>query len=89
MVDSLPLFRQARCPASLIAATKTNTMAVDVCVRQVCVGTWPIVACGTSTGDVIATDLEDYEGDGMMGGRVMGCAMGAHRSSSSSRMMMM
>jgi len=77
MVDSLPLFREARCPASLVAATTTNTMAVDdVRVRQVCVGAWSIIACGTSTGDVIALDLEDYDGDGMMSGRVMGCAMG-------------
>ena len=85
----MPLFREARCPALLVAVMMTNTMAVIVCVHQVCVGAWPIVACRTSTGDVIMLDLEDYNGDGMMGGRVMGCAIGAHRSSSSRRTMMM
>ena len=67
------------CPALLVAATTTNTMAVDdVRVRQVCVGAWSIIACGTLTGDVIALDLKDYGGNRMMSGSVMGCAMGAH-----------
>ena len=34
-------------------------------------------------------DLEGYNGDGMMGGRVMGCAMGVHHSLLTMRTMML
>ena len=48
-----------------------NTMAVDICMHQICIGALPIVACRALMGDVIVLDLKDYDGDGLMGGRVM------------------